>query len=731
MATETAVDTTAVVDYILGDQKSRYTGEEIELIARAYEFAAEAHASQKRRSGEPYVTHCIEVCKILVELVRDPSTLAAGLLHDTIEDCGCTVDELAAKFSPTIAELVDSVTKISSIKAKQTRAEQLETLRKLIITMARDLRVIIIKLADRTHNLRTLDFLPPDKQERIARDSLDVFAPLAGRLGMARVKGEIEDLSMKYLYPDAYGMLKAKVDAERTEYEAVVKDVITALTENLKKAGIEAEINGRTKHLYSIWRKMQRQEVSLEGVYDIMAVRVICESDDPACCYNVLGMVHNTWTPIVGRFRDFIAVPRANGYQSLHTTVLVPENHRVEIQIRTREMHRVAEEGVAAHWKYKEGIRGEMALEQRLIWLRRLVDWVKDVHDPNEFFDSLKNELRAESVFCFTPRGDIIELPAGATPLDFAYYIHTSVGEKCEGALVNKRMVPLTYELQTGDVVEIKTSAKAHPTRRWLEIVHTSRARTKVRHWLRQRQWTPENIQRGKDALAKALRARNITVSWDEVQSRLAPTFKHYQVQNFDELCAEIAVGGVQASSLIGKVFGEAGKTSRAAKARDKRPHQRATSSVIVGDLEGALVRFAACCAPVPGDKILGFITSGRGVTIHRAGCSTVQRFKNDPVFGARLVDARWNSSTEHRRLVGLRIICEDRDGLLADLSSAITNSGVFILGCNSVSRGDKATIAFTVEVKNLAQLDNLQADVRHVKSVLAVKRQGTAKVSP
>lgn len=723
MSTDTTPETQDVVDYILGDQKARYSPQELELISRAYEFAARAHAGQTRLSGEPYVHHCVEVTRILVEMLRDPTTLAAALLHDTLEDCNCTLDQLAQLFGPKVASLVDGVTKISSLKLGGTREERSESLRKLMLAMARDLRVIIIKFADRIHNLRTLEFLPAEKQKRIAQETLDLLAPLAGRLGMSRVKAELEDLSMKYLYPEAYAELSAQLAAHREHHQAVIQKAINILRSDLESHHIVADIHGRAKHIYSIWKKMQRQGIGLDSVYDIMAVRVVCAGTADTC-YTVLGIIHNRWRPLDGRFRDFIALPKENGYQSIHTTVLGPENERLEIQIRTREMHRLAEEGIASHWKYKEGVRGEHELEEKLTWLRRLVDWIKDVHDPQDFLSSLKGDLTSETVFCFTPRGDIIEMPKGATALDFAYYVHTSIGETCVGAIVNHRMVPLRYELKTGDVVEIKTSAKGHPSVDWLEIVKTSRARTKIKHWLRSQWLNEENIQKGKEALAKALRARGLPIDWEDLRARIAPMLKHYLAQSFDELCGEIGFGGIAAPTIVGRAYPEVPRSRPRKPKTDRSPRRHVRPvGVVVGDIPEAVVRFAACCGPVPGDPILGFVTVGRGVTIHTERCPTLRRLRDDEQLRPRIIPAHWDLENLPVREVGLRVECTDRVGLLADVTSAITSTNVFIIASKTKSKGDLAVLQFVVQIKNLQQLSQLFSVIRSVKGVLRVTR--------
>ncbi|MGC8741017.1 MAG: RelA/SpoT family protein [Candidatus Sumerlaeaceae bacterium] len=719
-------ETTDILEYILGDQKGRYSADDRALLTRAYKFAESAHEGQLRASGEPYITHCVETARILSTLLRDPTTLAAGLLHDTVEDCGVTLDQLAHEFSPVIAALVEGVTKISSLKLKGSREEKVETLRRLMLAMAKDLRVIIIKFADRIHNLRTLSWLPEEKQKRIAEESLELFAPLAGRLGMSRVKAELEDLAMQYLYPEAYEALVRELARHRGQHEAVIEKVSNILRATLEKHDVRADIQGRTKHLYSIWKKMQRQGIGLNSVYDIMAVRVIC-AGTPDDCYKVLGLIHSRWPPIPGRFRDFIAAPKENGYQSLHTTVLGPHNQRVEIQIRTQEMHRIAEEGVASHWKYKEGVRGDHDLEDKLVWLRRLVDWIQDVRDPTDFVEALKVDLSNDTVFCFTPKGDVVELPAGATALDFAYYIHSSVGTHCVGAVVNDAMVPLRYELKTGDVVEIKTSSKAHPTPDWLGIAKTSRARTKIKHWIRQQRLSPENVQKGKEALSRALRTRNLPVDWEEIEKRLAPSLKHYQVQSFEEFCGEVGFGGIEPAAAISRAYPELSRTAAPQVKASSSTKKKQTGGIIVADLREAYLRIAQCCAPVPGDRIIGFVTVGRGVTIHCEECPHIRRMREDAQLSQRLLPAEWDLAKCSSFEVGLRVECADRAGLLADVTAAITAEKVFILGSNTKSQPAKNTaiLNFRVRVSSSAQLSYLFAAIKSVKGVLRVTRVG------
>ncbi len=724
MESETFSEQGDILHYILGESRRHYSPEQQELIRRAYELAVKAHEGQFRKSGEPYVTHCVETAKILAEIIRDPVSIAAGLLHDTLEDTSTTYETLEKEFPNTpIAMLVDGVTKISTLKIHSARDQQIETYRHLLLAMAKDLRVIIIKLADRMHNMRTLHHLSAEKQQVIAQETLSLYSALAGRLGMARVKAELEDLSMKYLYPEEYQRLSDQLLKLRDKHETVIQKMINLLRAELGSHGIEAEIQGRRKHLYSIWKKMQRQQVGLESVYDIMAVRVIC-SGSVDTCYTILGLIHNKWLPIPGRFRDFIATPKENGYRSLHTTVWGPENERIEIQIRTREMHRIAEEGVAAHWRYKEQVSAGQELQEKLQWVRRLVEWLQEVRDPKDFLDSVRVDLGSETVFCFTPRGDIIELPMGSTALDFAYYIHTSVGQTCTGARVNGILVPLRHELRTGDIVEIITAPKAHPSPDWLQIVKTSRARTKIKHWLRQQRLSEENIQKGKDALAKALRARNLPVDWDELQKRVAPFLKNYQVQSFDELCGEIGFGALVASNVVSRAFPEIHHPKEVHKKSVSREKKSQSGGVVLaGGIRNVTVKYAQCCNPVAGDPIIGFVVAGGGMTIHRCDCRILKRLREDPNLISRFQQVEWDANNPPIRKIGIRVECTDRAGLLSDVSSAITESNAFILESKTRSKQDTAVLNFVVQIRNTQHLSLLFSNVKSVKGVVRVSR--------
>ncbi len=718
-------DTESVLTYILGDARDKYTEDDIDLVSRAYEFSRASHGDQKRASGEPYILHPVEVARIVADRGLDAHGLAAALLHDTLEDCCVSHEQLSEMFSPQVADLVEGVTKISALNFGTRKEEQVENLRKMILAMARDIRVVIIKLADRLHNLRTLTHLSPEKRLKIAQDTMDVYAPLANRLGMTRIKSELEDGSMYYLQPKAYKEIAHKVALKRTEREALVQKSIEVLNTELDAQDIKAEIKGRSKHLWSIYLKMEGQDMPFDQIHDLIGLRVVCE--DVPTCYEILGIVHKLWRPIPGRFKDYIAMPKENMYQSLHTSVVGLGGHRIEIQARTFEMHRFAEEGIAAHWKYKEGVRGNLDLEDKLAWLRKLTDWLNDVRDPGEFMDALQKDVFSDTVFCFTPRGDVIELPAGSTPLDFAYAIHTNVGESCTGAKVNHRIVPLRYTLHNGDFVEIFTSKNGHPSPDWLDIVKTSRARTKIKHWLRTRNFA-ENVEKGRDLLARAVRARGLSLDWSVMAERAAPALKGFKVQSFDELLGEIGFGGLLAINVVHRLFPESSAPAEEAetakpKKGSRESRKRKDQGVIVENLPSTVLRFGLCCSPVPGDEIVGFVTYGRGVTIHQKTCKTLAGIMANNGNEARILSAEWDYQHPPVRRVTIRVECQDRRGLLADITSVMTSNNIFIHESKSKSKADAAVLKFTIEVKDVHQLNNLFSQLRQVKGVVNIGR--------
>ncbi len=705
------------IDYILGDAAARYSREDCDLFTRVYEFARKAHETQRRASGEPYFIHCIETAKLLAELRMDPATLAAGLMHDVLEDTEVTREQLDQMFPAPMPELVEGVTKLSSLQFNSDREAQVESLRKMILAMARDVRVIIIKLCDRLHNMRTLTNLPESKQRQVAQSTLDIYAPLANRIGMSRIRSEIEDLSMHVLFPAAYAHMRSRVAKKRAERESIVNRSIEALRDHLAQFGLYPEITGRPKHFYSIYQKMQRQNLSFDQIYDLIALRVI--TDSVPNCYEIVGHLHALWHPVPGRFKDYIALPKDNGYQSIHTTVIGLGGEVAEVQIRTEEMHRMAEEGIAAHWRYKEGVLAGQ--EEKLAWLRRLVGWLQDVRDPNEFMNALKQDVFSEEVFCFTPKGDVIELPKGSTALDFAYYIHTDIGNQCAGARVNSRMVPLRTEIQMGDIVEIIRNRSGHPSPGWLDVAKTSRALSKIRHYLKSVDFE-KNRRHGLDALTRALKTKGIDIPTTELSERLNKSLPTLKVGSFDELLAEIGFGSISAVSVAGRLMGEMGRGER------KKPRVVAEKKdqIIIEDLPNVLSKTASCCTPLPGDPIIGFITRGRGVTVHRNDCANLQRIlRNGNEAADRLVTARWGKGDQPLRPVVFRITCNDRSGLLRDVSQVFANLDLNIVEMytKSYERNQRAILRIVALIQNAQQIQKVLNSVEDIPGVNGISR--------
>jgi GTP pyrophosphokinase len=712
----TATDTLPTVEEILGANRDRYSAGDLALLDKAYRFAAEAHAGQKRHSGDPYFAHCIEVARLLAELRLDSMTLAAGLVHDVLEDTGVTAEQLAEEFPAPIPMLVQGVTKISSLDFRSSRAQYVENLRKMILATAQDVRVVLIKICDRLHNMRTLSFLPSDRQAYISRDTLKIYAPLANRLGMTRIKSELEDLSMRYLYPQEYRHIQQLVAEKRAAREAIVQRSIEVLREHLARQNLHPEIVGRPKYFYSIFVKLREQQLDFDQIYDLTALRII--ADTVQQCYEIVGHIHALWKPIPGHLKDYIALPKANMYQSLHTAVIGLEGQVTEIQIRTHEMHRTAEEGIAAHWKYKEGGQAAGGLEEKLRWFRRMTDWLQEVKDPDEFMRSLTNDVFADRVFCFSPQGDVFELPKGATPLDFAYHVHSEIGNHCVGAKVNTRIVPLRATLQHGDVVEILTSKTAHPRAHWLEIVQTGRARNKIRHWVRS-QHREEFVAAGRERILQAVRAHGSEIPADRFDELLRPHLAEFDADGIEDLLADVGFGRIPVRQVVDKIAPVQPQPRRI------RPHPTSpTSDVIVGGMSGASLRFAHCCHPLPGEPIVAFVTVGRGVTIHRRDCANLEKtLRSKQIDRSRLMDAQWD--TEHVRPhdVAIKVLARDRVGLLRDITDAISQENVSITEHRSWVREDQqiAILRFTVQVLNKEQMTRVMARIRNVPGVTAL----------
>jgi len=706
------------LERILSETQKHYPHADLSIIQRAFEFASVAHAGQVRLSGGPYLQHPLHVAYILAQFGLDPEAVAAGLLHDTCEDTPHVIKDVEAKFGPEIAGLVDGVTKLSRFSGRGTEEQQAENVRKMFLAMAEDVRVVIIKLADRLHNMRTLYALPPEKQERISRQTREIYAPLANRLGMWQMKWELEDLAFKYLEPEHYKELASLISSRRQIRERYVAEAIEVLRAELDKAGIKADLYGRPKHIYSIYKKMERKQAAYEQIYDVMALRVIV--NEVQDCYGVLGIVHSLWHPIPGQFDDYIAIPKANKYQSLHTAVMGPEGKPLEVQIRTYEMHQVAEFGVAAHWYYKEGGRKDQDYALKLAWARQLLDWQREMVTATEFVESLKLDIFQDQVFVFTPKGEIKDLPAGSTPVDFAYRIHTDVGHRCIGAKVNGRLVPLDHKLDNGDIVEILTTKAPHgPSRDWLNLVKTAHAREKIRQWLKRAQWE-ENVSIGRDLLDRELKRLAHQSLGNINLEKVAEVAKELHFSSLDDLFAAVGYGSVSPQQVVVKL---GIKDDRAVVIPEVAPPVvvpvgRGVRVKGVGDL---LINIAKCCSPVPGDEIIGFITRGKGVTVHRKDCPNMLAAE---VEKERLVEVEWDVAGVRTYPVAIKIEAWDRDGLLHDVSAVVAEQRVNILAANVRVNPDKtATITATLEIRGVNQLSQIMAKIEGVKDVYSVVR--------
>ncbi len=687
-------------------------------IRAALALAERAHAGQSRASGDPYIAHPVAVARILAELHMDSDTIVAALLHDVVEDTGVPLATIRAEFGDDVAELVDGVTKLSRLKVRSREEEQVENLRKMFLAMAKDIRVIFIKLADRLHNMRTLKHLSSDRVARIARETREIYAPLANRLGIFRIKWELEDLAFQFLEPDAFQDMREKVQKRRQEREAAVDEVVSVLTERLAATGVEAEVSGRAKHLYSIYRKMRAQDKDFSQVYDLVAVRVLVESVRD--CYAALGLVHEMWKPLPGRFKDYIAMPKSNLYQSLHTTVIGPGGDPLEVQIRTFEMHRTAEFGIAAHWRYKESRPEDRDFEQKLAWIRQLMEWQRDMGDAREFMETLKVDLFADEVFVFTPRGDVIELPSDATPVDFAYRIHTDIGHHCVGARVNGRAVPLNSTLENGDIVEIMVNRSSPgPSLDWLSFVRTSSAKHRIRQWLR-RERRQEHLARGRELLARELKRTGLGDALGE--DRLAALVRKIGMGTVDDLAVRLSEGGLTPSQLSQRLMEEMGREADGVPVRAPRPARGAGQpEVLVHGEPRLLARFGRCCLPVPGDPVIGYLTRGRGVSVHRMDCKNFSKLSADDP--ARIVDVAWDdgaAGTPHP--VELAVYAWDRPGLLADVANTVQGTNIQ----NASARGFRdrtAVVHLKLEVRDLGQLTHIIDKISALPYVLRVGR--------
>ena len=720
------------IEEVLETVKKSNRRADLKIIKRAYEYAKDKHKDQLRRSGEPYIIHPIQVAYILSTLGLDHSTICAALLHDVIEDTDVTLEDIAKEFSPEIAEMVDGVTKLSKLNYTSEQEQQVENYRKMFLAMGKDIRVILIKLADRLHNMRTLKYLTRDRQIANARETMDLYAPLANRLGMYSLKWELEDLSFKYLYPEDYRELVEGIDKKREERLKFIDQIMQEIKVELKKQKIVAEITGRAKHLYSIYRKMQRDNKTLDQIYDLFALRIIVNSVKD--CYAALGVVHELYNPMPGRFKDYISVPKPNMYQSLHTTLIGPKGTPFEVQIRTWDMHRIAEYGIAAHWAYKEasflgGKKANVTVEEdKLSWLRETLEWQKDMQDPQEFLNTLKTELFEDEVYVFTPKGKILVLPNGATPIDFAYAIHAEIGNHMTGCKINSKMMPIVTKLKNGDIVEIVTSDKSKgPSRDWLKFIKSSTAKTRIQQWFKKNE-REANIAKGKDALEREV--KRIGMSYQELfkPEFVEVTVNRYKFNSLDDMYASVGFGTITAGKIVSRVLEEYRKVNKEENIEEKieelkktKEDKPSSSGIIVKGIDNCLVRLSKCCNPVPGDEIVGYITKGRGVSVHRKDCKNVKDLFEEE---NRMIDVSWYTDEPSSYNVDIVMFSNDREGLLADIISTVTEEKAPLMAVNSKVSKERIVITeLTIEVNNIAQLNSVLKSLRKIDSVYDVKR--------
>lgn len=717
------------VDEIIHRVRAYQPAADTDLIKRAYDFSHKMHEGQKRKSGDPYFVHPASVAGIITDLRLDTASVCAGLLHDVVEDTLTSLKDLEERFGLEIASLVDGVTKLSKINFTSKEDRQAENFRKMVVAMARDIRVLLIKLCDRVDNMRTLEHMKPDSQERIARETMEIYAPLANRLGMQAFKSELEDLSFKYLEPDSYREVHGAISKTKREREKYINDVSKTLSSRLAEHGLSADVTGRAKHLFSIWRKMKQNEVGLDQVHDMIAFRVLVSQ--VADCYATLGVIHSKWTPVPGRFKDYIALPKPNMYQSLHTTVIGPGRERIEIQIRTEDMHRVAERGIAAHWKYKERHGGGIADADaaRFGWLRQLMEWQKELKDPAEFLEGVKVDLFQDEVYVFTPKGDVRVFPRGATPVDFAYSIHSQLGDHVTGARINGKMEALRYKLRNGDIVEILTSPNQQPSKDWLDFVGTTRARSKIRNFLRLEQ-REKSLKLGRELLEKELSKAGVSLNRLLRNEReLRKVLEQLKVSNEEELFISVGYGKTDPDDVL-KVVSPPGTDGRGSIPPEglrpgvieglvKKVIKRDDKGIRLSGIDDVLVRYAKCCNPLPGDDILGFITRGRGITIHRRGCP--KAFDTDP---ERRVEISWDAKAKINRAVQLRVVTANRPGILATVGHTFSTQGINISEANCRAGDDgRAINVFTFNCTDLNQLKNVMRALAKVTGVVAVER--------
>ena len=714
---------------------------DISMIEKAYKVASEAHEGQKRKSGEPYIIHPLCVAIILADLELDKETIVAGLLHDAVEDTWMTYEEVEKEFGSEVALLVDGVTKLGQLSYSADKVEvQAENLRKMFLAMAKDIRVILIKLADRLHNMRTLQYMRPEKQQEKARETMDIYAPIAMRLGISKIKVELDDLSLKYLKPDVYYDLVHKVALRKSEREQFVGAIVKEVKKHMDDANIKAQVDGRVKHFFSIYKKMVNQDKTIDQIYDLFAVRILV--DTVKDCYAALGVIHEMYKPIPGRFKDYIAMPKPNMYQSLHTTLIGPNGQPFEIQIRTYEMHRTAEYGIAAHWKYKESSDGKAPVgkseEEKLNWLRQILEWQRDMSDNKEFMSLLKNDLDlfADSVYCFTPQGDVKTLPSGSTPVDFAYSVHSAVGNKMVGARVNGKLVPIEYEIKNGDRIEIITSQNSQgPSRDWLKLVKSTQAKNKINQWFK-KELKEDNILKGKEMLAQYARAKGFKIANYTKTQYLEAVLRKYGFRDWDSVLAAIGHGGLKEGQVFNKLVEAYDKENKknltdeqvleaASETQEKLHIAKSKSGIVVKGIHDVAVRFSKCCNPIPGDEIVGFVTRGRGITIHRTDCVNVLNMSETD--RTRLIEAEWqqpDTKEKEKYMAEIQFYANNRTGLLVDLSKIFTERKIDLRSINSrTSKQEKATISMSFEIGSKEELRSLIEKIRQVESVIDVER--------
>ncbi|GAE30441.1 RelA/SpoT family protein [Halalkalibacter hemicellulosilyticus] len=722
------------LDQVL-EQAGLYLNEkDVAFIRKAYEFAERAHDGQYRKSGEPYILHPIQVAGIVVDLQLDPNSVAAAFLHDVVEDTDITVEKIEEEFNDQVAMLVDGVTKLKKFKYKSKEEQQAENHRKMLIAMAKDIRVIMIKLADRLHNMRTLKFMPPHKQQITSNETLEIFAPLAHRLGISKIKWELEDTALRYLDPQQYYRIVNLMKRKRAEREQYLSEVMDTINENLDDVHVKAEISGRPKHIYSIYRKMNLQHKQFNEIYDLLAVRIIVESIKD--CYAVLGVIHTSWKPMPGRFKDYIAMPKANMYQSIHTTVVGPYGDPLEVQIRTQDMHRIAEFGVAAHWAYKEGKTinpNKNTFEDRLTWFRDVIESQTDTNDAQEFMESLKMDLFSDMVFVFTPNGDVMELPQGSIPIDFAYRIHSEIGNRCIGAKVNGKMVPLDHELNTGDIIEVMTSKHSYgPSQDWLKIAKSSHAKNKIRQWFKKER-REENIEKGRELIEKEIRERDFDVKDVLTEENIADAAHKFSFVGEEDMFAATGYGGVSVKQIVNRLTEKLQKqidqeqeeqslAEAISDVQTKGTQKKATSGVRVKGVDNLLTRLSRCCTPVPGDDIIGYITKGRGVSVHRADCPNIRNESED-----RLLEVEWEGNQREGKAynVDIEITGFDRNGLLNEILYAVSESRTPInkVSGQSDHRQKLATVHLTISITNIDHLHKIVEKIKQLRDIYSVRR--------